>query len=109
MYWEQYGANGRTSNFLKTMTRADMPAIQTIGLHGNETEDTDILELLESKKTLKTIDIYWFPKNVFPYSFWHQLLGILKKPCTPKRPILNIINYELGKEAVSKIPCNRLK
>lgn len=106
---------GGMSNFLSTMTKADMPAIQCIRLHCFTVEETHgLLALLESKKTLKMLGIalsHDYEDDLFPFSFWNRLIAILKEPCTPKRPLINLMiqGKRLTTKEVSKIAWNRLK
>lgn len=100
-----WARKGNISHFLTAMTRAEMPAIHSIGLNRIKAEETNgVLKLLQSKKTLKNVDLT-FDMNFIPFSFWQQLIGILKEPCVPKRPLLNFVTSEnlLKKEDVSKI------
>lgn len=104
--WAQ---NGGMSYFLKSMTRAEMPAIQNICLNRIKTEETNyLLALLESKKTLRNVNLT-FDMLLLPPLFWRQLIRILQEPCMPKRPLLQFFTSAnlLKQEEVSKVPCNR--
>lgn len=100
----------KISNFLKCMAKAEMSAIKCIHFDFDFEDTNSILELLESKKNLIKLS---FNANVLiPSTFWHQLIGILGKPCAPKRPLLKLMiygNIVFENETVSLISFERLK
>lgn len=106
--FEWYIVEGLSSNFLNIMTGSQMPKIHTfmIDLFDNaQIQDEDLLKFVESKKTLKSISV---DRNAtFDFEFLRQIIDILKKPCKPKRPFLELIIpfVRLAEDEVSKISC----
>lgn len=96
-------------SFLKTINKSHMPVIHTFELKISENKQLPMNELLlfiESKKTLKSLLLYFQNGVKFELiEFFRNIIEILKEPCTPKRPflVLNTWYVQLGVEVVSKI------
>lgn len=80
--WQQYETfnDDETLNFLKAMTRAVMPRIDTFSFSStplNKTHCTEVLALLKSKKSLKNIK-FWVKEIENPFPFLNKIIEILK-------------------------------
>lgn len=98
-------ANG-LSTCLSTMTRFEMPIIESVDFNVIGADDLDeLLKFVKSKSTLKSIRLRFQEEFCMPSKFLHQLIDILSKPSMPKRPFLDLSIYplRLEKEQVSKI------
>lgn len=101
----------RIPNFIKTIARAQMPVIRSFELtnieHSHEIHV--LLKFLEANSTLETI-ILQFESHYNHVSdtdlefFVLHIIGILKVPCIPARPMVNMKIYPDGDydETVSK-------
>lgn len=91
------GYRSTSLSILKLITKSRMPDINSlkIGKGFNKLEDNfehDQLDILRSKETLST----FYPAfNLFNLEFVNQIIDVLKEPCTPRRPILNLKIHSL--------------
>lgn len=83
------GPSGNLFSFVK----AEMSAIQTLNMgiyDRTEMLQNDLMKFIESKKSLKSIALLYNNANQLRFVLIRQIIGILKEPCTPKRPFLNL-------------------
>lgn len=99
-------AEGMQHNSFKTINKSLMPKIHTFLItlcNGiTQSHENDLLKFIESKKTLKSM-CFRAKYHNFNFEFLRQIIVILKKPCTPKRPFLTltIAIVKLTEEEVS--------
>lgn len=100
----------RMSSFWIAMNAAQMPVLHTFDIELRErTEIYDMLKFYETKKTIKSIRLSHkrLYNDFVPFGFLKQLVQLLKKPCTPPRPFLNlnIRQLQLDNEQVITVTC----
>lgn len=101
------------TRLLEIITESRMPEIHTFVLHHinyqlrgeYQIPKNELLKFVETNKTLKFFRIFFMRDAQCSTDFIRKIIDILKVPCTPKRPFLNM---ELGRiylepEAVSQI------
>lgn len=97
------------SKLLKVLTTSEMPALHSF-VSFIEMEDIyDFLRFVESKNRLKTIHIFIEEEVQRQSKFLERIIAILRKPCSPERPFLNLTMYKYSgcDEDVSTIYCGR--
>lgn len=88
------------------LTRSEMPTLRGFEYSNDDFQFTKnhqdpILKFIKSKTSLKSIYFELFFEQM-SISFLQKILAILKKPCTPKRPFLNLyVSHNLSEEEVS--------
>lgn len=110
--WRFYGVRNielwGTVNFLKTMTKSQIPAIQafTVDSYEQPFPESDVLKFIQSKETLKSITILGMQN--FGFDFLRRVIDIMKTPC--RQPIfkLSLRVLPLTEEQVSKPICQIL-
>lgn len=84
----------------KFLTRSQMPALQSLHYSNDDFQFTEkdhqnpILKFFESKITVSSIYLELFFEGM-PFAFLQKIIEILKKPCTPKRPLLKFYIHPL--------------
>lgn len=110
-YWYKHSA----IYLLNVLTKSKMPEIQRFQFSSKIVLEDDhkptpyyaeeaslgLLKLIRSKKTLTLLDIRDC-KGYYEFYLVRQIIDILKMPCTPRRPILNlkIHHLHIGDEEV---------
>lgn len=93
----------------KFFTKSQMPALKSFYwtnddfVFDKEIHQDPILKLIKSKTGLNSIYLQQHVCLYMPFAFLQQIIGILKKPCTPKRPFLSleIFPLKLSEEEVT--------
>lgn len=92
----------------KYLTKSQMPTLQSLEYSNDDFQFTEedhqapLLKFIESKTSLESVFLINF-FECLPFGFFQQIIGILEKTCTPKRPVLNlnIFPFEFSDEVVS--------
>lgn len=79
---------------LKSFTKSEMPEICNVKIKLRHHRDLNYLwNFVESKPTIETIRLVIVNNEVIPLQLWQRLLQILRRPCTPQRPIITFSIY----------------
>lgn len=95
-----------SSEMLKSMTKSHMSVIRNLKIKIRFLRDLPYLwRFINSKPTLKSIRFTFWERIAIPFEYWKQLVDILEKTRTPKRPVLkmSIISDPIGDDVVRSI------